>query len=333
MFKKLVFSLLLLVLSIPMFGQIAETDFSKDAILTGKGEFVDWWGDKGLGVPGSIGSQFPCQPVVVKDGVMTIPFCIGDYGGQGFRKTGLTIWKSLPVVENAKSIYSEFVVKFGEDFDWGINEEKYRGGKFGLSWEVGNISAGKIPSQGSFQVTTMWRGGGAMDAYIYLPDQKNKYPDKRIHNYIERNKWYKFGTEIKINDVGKSNGYVKVWINDELSLELKDRNLVNTESVTFKPSFGNFFGGSGTGWKSRTKSNIQYKYIKVYKSREEALGGSNPDPSPDPEPDPNPEPSPNEIVIAMLKEEIKRLSEEVEGLKADRDGLKEKIDAIGLIIN
>ena len=276
---------------------IKQTQFPEKATLNTKDDWRNFWDDYGLGRENNSGAQFTSEPITSKNGILTIPFNKGDWGGAGWQNTGAIIYNSKPY-HKGKSIYAEFECKFGKDFDWGNKGDRYRGGKFGFSFTVGDVGVGRKPSPGNFQATTMWRDGGQMDFYFYNYTQAGAWPDKILYTTVERETWYKFGMNIVLNDPGKENGYVQIYIDDELVYEKKDLKLSNSSNgiELFKSAFGNFFGGNSDAWKSRTKSDIQYKYIKIFDSMPEGkFPQPEPEPTPEPEPDPLPEPLPSPV--------------------------------------
>ena len=247
-------------------GQIASTQFPNQALLTTKKEWQHFWDDFGLGRYNNSGAQFPSMPIVVDNGILTIPFSKGDFGGAGHKDAGGIIYKSGPHYKGRK-IYLEEFVKFSENFDWGEKGEAYRGGKFGLSVTVGNVGVGRNPGKGNFQVTSMWRGGGAMDAYIYHAGQEKqggKWPDRIIYTQLERGKWYKFGIEIALNDPGENNGEVKIWIDNQLAFACNAFHFSDKKNVIFQPSFASFFGGDSDKWQARNDCEISYRDISIW---------------------------------------------------------------------
>ena len=257
---------LLLCVHITGTSQIAITHFPKEALLTSKKEWQRFWDDFGLGRHNNSGAQFPSMPIIVEDGILTIPFSEGDFGGAGHKDAGGIIYKSGPRFKGRK-IYLEEFVKFSDDFDWGEKSERFRGGKFGLSVTVGHVGVGRNPGRGNFQVTTMWRGGGEMDAYIYHTGQEKqggKWPDRIIYTQLKRGKWYKFGMEIILNDPGQDNGVVKIWVDNQLAFACNSFQFSDKKEVAFQPSFASFFGGNNNKWMARNDCSISYRDISIW---------------------------------------------------------------------
>lgn len=251
------------------------TKFPESAVLRNKDQFRQFWDQYGLGLYNSSGGQFPSSNIIVKDNILTIPFNAGDWGGSGTRNAGAMIYQSLPRF-TGKTAYLEYEMKFGPNFDWGVEGEQYRGGKHGYSLQVGDLNVGKAPNRGNFGFTTMWRDGGNLDCYFYYSEQSSNWPDRRIYYKAKRDVWYKFGMEVILNDFGKQNGILRIYIDDKVEYELTGLLLSTspTGSNEFKVAFGNFFGGDSDAWRSRTNSNLQFKDATVYRVKP----GSSPDP-------------------------------------------------------
>ncbi|MDW3646182.1 MAG: PKD domain-containing protein [Bacteroidia bacterium] len=260
-------SLLLVLLSFVLTGwsqtQLAKTSFPASATLNSKDEWRHFWDDYGLGRLNNSGAQYTSKPITSNNGILTIPFSVGDWGGAGWQNSGAIIYSSQPR-HTGSSIYVEFEIKFSSNFDWGYEGEQYRGGKFGGGFKSGSIPVGAKPAPGNFSITTMWRSGGTLDAYIYHAGQTSNWPDRQIYATIEKGRWYKFGVQITLNDPGQNNGKVQIWIDEQLSYNRQDFRFSDTGSSTFETTFGNFFGGNSDAWRSRTNGDIQYKYVEVW---------------------------------------------------------------------
>lgn len=251
---------------------IKKTNFPNNATLNSKSEWQGFWDTYGLGRNNNSGAQYTSKPITSNNGILTIPFSVGDWGGAGWQNAGAMIYQSEPQ-HRGRTYYVESELKFSSNFDWGVEGERYRGGKFLLGVTSGSVGVGSNPGDGNFSVTTMWRGGGTMDAYIYHAGQTSNWPDKQIYTTIEKGRWYKFGMQITLNDPGQSNGKVQIWIDDVLTYDRQDFRFTDQADVLFKPTFGNFFGGDSDSWRSRTNGDIQYKDISIYDRRP---GGSAP---------------------------------------------------------
>lgn len=245
---------------------LKESNFPASAQYNSKDEWRNGWDAHGLGRNNNSGAQFTSSPITINNGILNIPFKNGDWGGAGWQNTGAIIYQSQPI-HTGKSLYWKHPVKFSDTFDWGVEGEQFRGGKFGLSFTVGSVGVGSNPGFGNFQVTTMWRGGGLMHLYMYWHGQQGNWPDYDIYHTVPRGQWLDFEVEVKNNDPGQSNGHVKIWIDGVLRKDLSDIQFGPGGEVTFVPAFGNFFGGNSDAWRARNDCNIQYQDIQVYDQR------------------------------------------------------------------
>lgn len=274
-------SLLLVLLGFVLTGwtqtQIAKTNFPGNATLNSKDEWRRFWDSYGLGLYNNSGAQYTSKPITCNDGILTIPFSVGDWGGAGWQNHGAIIYGSNPR-HTGRTIYAEYNVKFSSNFDWGVEDEQYRGGKFGASFTVGDVGVGSNPGNGNFQVTTMWRGGGVLDAYIYHAGQTGNWPDKQYYTTIEKGRWYKFGMQITLNDAGENNGKIQIWIDDQLVYNRQNFRLSDNANATFKPSFATFFGGNSDSWRSRTNGDVQYSDFTIWDRRPDGSTPSNASP-------------------------------------------------------
>lgn len=139
----------------------------------------------------------------------------------GGTNCGFLFDKRIPDTEEA---VLEYKIKFegtgkNNEFVWAA------GGKLpGLagSNKENGIPVGCTKSQSNiqngFSCRLMWRKGGRLVVYTYLPDRtSNCGVDYPIAN-VSANKWYTVRQHIKLNSPGKSNGVLEMYINGKLAL-------------------------------------------------------------------------------------------------------------------
>ncbi|MBL9159684.1 MAG: hypothetical protein JNJ70_19535 [Verrucomicrobiales bacterium] len=156
-----------------------------------------------------------------------------------------------------------YTVRFGKEFDW------VKGGKLpGLCGGPSNVSGGR-PADGTngFSARLMWRKEGRGEAYLYHKNQPERYGDQ-----IDFPGDFRFptGTDIRVrmrvtmNDPGKKNGAVQVWIRigDGAEREVVKRDDLEWRSVD---SFGidaiyfeTFHGGSDKSWAPSGPSHAEF---------------------------------------------------------------------------
>jgi len=146
-----------------------------------------------------------------------------------------------------------YTVRFGKGFDW------VKGGKLpGLCGGPANVSGGR-PADGTngFSARLMWRKQGRGEAYLYHKNQPGRYGDP-----VDFPEDFRFPEEtdlrvrmrVIMNDPGKRNGVVRVWIQ---AFGGDEQELVNRTDLEWRTvdSFGidslyfeTFHGGSDKSW-------------------------------------------------------------------------------------
>lgn len=146
-----------------------------------------------------------------------------------------------------------YTVRFGGRFDW------VKGGKLpGLCGGPGNVSGGR-PADGTngFSARLMWRKEGRGEAYLYHKNQPDRYGDRVSFPEDFR---FQEETDIRVrmrvtmNDPGKRNGAIRVWIRQGDGEELE---VVNRGDLEWRSTdafaidsiyFETFHGGSDSSW-------------------------------------------------------------------------------------
>jgi hypothetical protein len=164
-----------------------------------------------------------------------------------------------------------YTVRFSKDFDW------VKGGKLpGLCGGPDNVSGGR-PATGTngFSARLMWRADGRGEAYVYHKNQADKYGDSFSFPAD-----FRFPTEtlillrmrVTMNDPGKKNGKLYVWIktgNDESAVE---KQLVSRTDMEWRTVdafavdsiyFESFHGGSDNTWAPTRACSAEFGEISV----------------------------------------------------------------------
>jgi len=203
-------------------------------------------------------------------GVLEVVYKKGTIGG-----TSGAGFKANPAFQSGKTTAClGYKLKFESSFDW------VKGGKLpGLAGFVGaqtGCSGGKH-SPNCFSTRYMWRREGFGTIYAYIPSKGIRCNDPDVTCNSEygndlgndiyqfpKGQWVSVFQEVKLNDIGKSNGYVKVWFNT-------NRN-VNAPTYTYDKAvirelagvkinaimFSTFFGGSDNTWAPKKDSRISF---------------------------------------------------------------------------
>ena len=153
------------------------------------------------------------------------------------------------------SLYLSYSFKFKNDFRFG------KGGKLpGLYGGTGN-SGGNIPNgYDGFSTRFMWRKNGEGELYAYLPGSKDWGTSLGKGSwFFKSGEWYKLQHKIKLNEVGKENGEVAIWLNDKLIYQQDGLEFRKTDSLKINGIFfSTFFGGNDNTWASPENTYIDF---------------------------------------------------------------------------
>lgn len=185
------------------------------------------------------------------------------YPAERFGPLPGTQWKA--VFESVETAFMEYKVFIPPDFDF------VKGGKLpGLGGGQGN-TGGKVPNgRDGWSVRFMFKEGGRLCVYSYTPDMTGKYGEKRFlmtgdqDFVLPRGRWVKIGLQLKMNELGKNDGTIKCFVNDDLCL--------NAEEIIFRTSsklkidhllFSTFFGGADSSYAPSKDCYLLFKDFKV----------------------------------------------------------------------
>ena len=153
-----------------------------------------------------------------------------------------------------------YFLRFSNDFEF------VKGGKLpGFYGGIGN-SGGKIPDgSDGFSSRLMWRKNGEGEVYAYLPSSKDYGTSiGRGRWTFKPGVWHQVEQEIKLNDSTKSNGWVKVWIDNALVLNQEDLKWRTNSDLTIDGIFfSTFFGGSDASWSTPKEVYIDFAEFAI----------------------------------------------------------------------
>ena len=153
-----------------------------------------------------------------------------------------------------------YFLRFSDDFEF------VKGGKLpGFYGGVGN-SGGDIPNgRDGFSSRLMWRKNGAGEVYAYLPSSKDFGTSIGRGSWtFKPGVWYQVEQEIKLNDPTKSNGWVKVWIDNSLVLNQSKLKWRTDSSLTIDGIFfSTFFGGGDASWSTQKDVYIDFAEFAI----------------------------------------------------------------------
>ena len=153
-----------------------------------------------------------------------------------------------------------YFLRLSSDFEF------VKGGKLpGLYGGIGN-SGGKIPDgSDGFSSRLMWRKNGEGEVYAYLPSSKDYGTSiGRGRWTFKPGVWHQVEQEIKLNDSTKSNGWVKVWIDNVLVLNKEKLKWRTDSNLTIDGIFfSTFFGGSDASWSTPKDVYIDFAEFAI----------------------------------------------------------------------
>lgn len=138
-----------------------------------------------------------------------------------------------------------YSLRFSRDFDF------VKGGKLpGLYGGTGN-SGGDIPNgRDGFSSRLMWRKNGIGEVYAYLPNSKKNGTSLGRGQWTFRpNTWHQIQQELQLNTPDRSDGSVRIWLDQKLVLEETGLRFRTTSKLKIDGIFfSTFFGGDDRSW-------------------------------------------------------------------------------------
>ncbi|TAA46054.1 polysaccharide lyase [Corallincola spongiicola] len=187
----------------------------------------------------------------------------------------------------------QYRIKFGENFEWAA------GGKLpGLAGGTGRIPVGCTQNlntiENGFSARLMWRKRGDLVVYTYFPNRLEPRQGNCGIDYkfaeVEDNRWYTIRQYIKLNTPGQKNGVLRMEIDGEVGLDMRDveYRISGKSSVKINDFIFHTYRGGGANDTRFHSPNNEYIYMDDFKVW---TGCSNPDADiPDETPD-NPIPA------------------------------------------
>lgn len=163
-----------------------------------------------------------------------------------------------------ETAFFQYQLMFEENFDWS------KGGKLPGLTTYPDTPTGCIDNSDfdGNSVRYMWRENGQLFLYLYYPEKKERCGDYYTMSppfYFAPGTWYTLTQEVYLNNIGLSDGYIKVWIDGVLSLSLS--NLVLRRSGDLYEDdikMDCFRGGSDSSWASLKDSYVYFDEFKLY---------------------------------------------------------------------
>jgi hypothetical protein len=177
---------------------------------------------------------------------------------------GITVGGSQLYLKDAAGptdhAFLRYYLRIPAGFNW------VKGGKLpGLYG--GTVTSGRKIPDGTDGLSTryMWRAGGAGEVYAYLPTSKEHGTSLgRGDWHWPTNQWTCVEQEVTLNDVGKANGTVNVWLNNKQVLAQQDLTFRSSASLHIEGLFfSTFFGGGDQTWATPIKQHADFADFEI----------------------------------------------------------------------
>jgi len=210
-------------------------------------------------------------------------------GGRWASAGGINLKFKPRGFESSSSVTLEYDLFIPSDFDW------VKGGKIGLGVNIGQGTGGKDWERDDASYRLMWRRGGQLIGYLYLPENMGKYEPENLtcpllksqpsefieaigrrapkagldvfrftkqKLWLKRGKWNTIRMHAKLNDVGKTNGELELALNGEkLSTSLRWTGSAKDRFDQLQMPC--WFGGGDKSYAPRKDQNIMIRGVRV----------------------------------------------------------------------
>ena len=178
----------------------------------------------------------------------------------GYERGSKRVVMRYPLAKKVMEATLSFDVKFDDDFQW------VKGGKLHGLGPKSPVTGGKERHPKGWSARVVFKGEGRCQTYLYDQDKTKKWGVGEVSEEVvfKAGKWHHVEFEVRLNDLGKSNGVARVFIDDQLvteseGVELRGADGVETEIQQFM--FSTFHGGHTPKWAPVDKEG---KYTTVY---------------------------------------------------------------------
>ncbi|ORX92040.1 hypothetical protein K493DRAFT_182031, partial [Basidiobolus meristosporus CBS 931.73] len=202
-------------------------------------------------------------------------FAKQSYGVDGNNDSGVHANFKPLQDQHANRAMISYELAFPDNFTWVL------GGKLpGISggWgDLGCTGGREANGHNCFSVRLMWREGGVGEIYTYLPRALNKnlcsrsdvvcnadYGISAGRNFQFRTgKWMKVDLFVQLNTLDRSDGYMKLYMNDRLVIDLSGL-IYRSEDTMYADmlAFSSFFGGSTPAYAPPADTNVFIKNLR-----------------------------------------------------------------------
>jgi hypothetical protein len=171
----------------------------------------------------------------------------------------------VPLPRQVDNACIRYRIRFGDNFDWS------KGGKLpGLSGVAPGVSptypaGGGNPGDKGWSGRLMWGSGGAVESYMYYPDQPYTYGQGfDWSGKVSDGRWHHLRQCYVMNTVGKDNGKLRAWLDGTPVLNRTDFVYRLKSSVHISHMMWSIFrGGATMDWAGRRDSHIDFDRVRV----------------------------------------------------------------------
>ncbi|WP_052384066.1 polysaccharide lyase [Litchfieldella xinjiangensis] len=141
-----------------------------------------------------------------------------------------------------------------------------KGGKLpGLM--AGDSPSGHKEADNGITARIMWRRDAQGELYLYYPEMEKSYGDsigRGSFTFDTSGAWHTIRQEVKLNDVGQSNGFIRVWYDDRLAIERTGLRLRTKDSVLIEGMMHTiFFGGGDRSWAASRDEYVDTRNFRI----------------------------------------------------------------------
>jgi hypothetical protein len=159
-------------------------------------------------------------------------------------------------------LHLRYYVRFADHFPF------VKGGKLPGLFGGKARAGGQIPDgSNGFSTRLMWRRKGDGEVYAYLPTSVERGTSLGRGNWrFQEGKWYLVEQEVQLNTPGKTNGSIRLWINEKLVVQ--DLGLTFRTAPELKIEgilFSSFFGGNDLSWATPQTTHVDFAHFVVSK--------------------------------------------------------------------
>ena len=161
-------------------------------------------------------------------------------------------------------LYCAYWVRFGVGFDFVL------GGKLpGLAGGAANTGGAKPDGTDGWSARMMWREQGAVEQYVYHPDQPNEWGedllwDEGVQRHFEPGTWHHVRHRLQMNTPGAHDGVIEGWFDGELALRREGMRFRDTDDLGIDALlFSTFFGGADASWAASADEVVDFDDFEV----------------------------------------------------------------------